>query len=742
MEFTDNKSWQVYSSILSEEGIKFSYSTKAATAYFDLENREVVVPVWEWMDEPSKQLLVSHEVGHAKHSNYSREAYEEYVSKFHSLFNVVEDARIERLMKREYLGLNKIFSYGYSVLMKNGIFEIPDNLDKLNITERLNLYAKLGTLIEVPFHNEKEYEFSYRLMNLNTKAEVVSLCYDILEYLKENKQEENSQNKSDGNCSYSKGNKSDKEMPSMDKSEKSEDSSNSEMENQSANENNKSENSSDNEENSKRETSGSGNDGADDNDVLDQLNDSLSEKMNENIAERDKASKKDKENSHYNDLVEIITTDYSKDFFNFSKKMYPLVKPTLKNKFYRDIEKMIVNIAKAANNVFKQKMSANENKMTRNRNVGKLDMKKLAKYAISDSIFRNVKMLPEGKNHAIVIMVDYSSSMTNAHQLMGEFIQACVFGQFCKMNNIPFSIYAYGVGIVTYDFAETTNYRIIRDGIMLIGDNFNFDIPCIMWLANNRHYGSTFKNGASEFKFRQAGTPTLEALTFATRKLKLYKQNGIEKTYLYIMTDGAYNGTINCKRAVSGSYVDNNSAYIQNTENVIIDNKQYNIKQYESYFKNAGYNNEDWAFEFFLANIKKETNSTIVYSYIDSFNSIKRSIPNGVSYVHKNIDIKDSYLKKLMFGNFYFFKHFYYFETGNVNYGEEGTFSYNFKNNPFIDQYLFINTDELNRLDIDRKYSTSKNTIEDDNFEDYLKNNNKINKLFEVLVRSFINIFA
>lgn len=749
--FDDNKIWQVYSSILSEEGIDFVYSMDASTAYFELETKRVVVPVWEWMDEKSKQLLVSHEVGHAKHSDYTRDAYKEYVKEFKDLFNVVEDARIERLMKKEYAGLNRIFSDGYKVLIKNNLFNVPENLETCNLVERLNLYAKIGTQISIPFNNEKEYEFSYRLMNLTTKSDVVSLCYDICEYLKEQKEEqskeskdfspENANNSQSSNriesiSSGTKGNTAEKEI---------------DIEEGSSDNNSGIQKKDSSVENKKSETSNS-------NDISDELTDNISKLLNDNIEKKDfeERSSNKKKSSNNHKLISFDTLNYQPLFFNYSIKVYPLIKPTLNGKFYKRIENMVQNLAKSASNIFNQKMSANENKMTRNRNVGKLDMKKLAKYSISENIFRNVKMLPQGKSHGIVILVDYSSSMSDTHQLMGEFIQACVFGEFCRINNIPFSIYAYGVGMI---YKENISWnsnctKKFSSGIMLIGDNFNFDIPAIMWMANKRGYKNKIKRDDTFLIVAQSSTPTLEALSYAVRKLKLYKKNGIEKTFLYLMTDGVYNNVSVCKQYVDNrgdSYFNEKCEYIHNIETVVVDNKSYSIKDYKKYFKHGELENyvdydEDWVFELFLGHIKKETNSTIVYSYIDSFNSIVgRTSGKLLSKIHSNNIENSSYYNKYAYNvesNYYFYKHFIHFESGTINYFGEGTFTYNFKNNPFIDQYLFINTDEIRRLNIDSKYSAGKIEVEESNVDTYLKNNNVINKLFEVLVRSFISIFS
>ena len=81
------------------------------TASFDVEKRVLTLPMWKINSEDVYDLLVAHEVGHALYTdprNWFME--DEYKDLNPSLVNITEDARIEKLMKRRYAGLNKTFS--------------------------------------------------------------------------------------------------------------------------------------------------------------------------------------------------------------------------------------------------------------------------------------------------------------------------------------------------------------------------------------------------------------------------------------------------------------------------------------------------------------------------------------------------------------------------------------------------------------------------------------------------------
>ena len=90
------------------------------TAQFNVQTRVLILPLWEKASNDVYDMLVGHEVGHALFTP------NEYPPKDvpHSFMNVVEDARIEKLMKRKYLGIAKSFYRGYSELYDDDFFEI------------------------------------------------------------------------------------------------------------------------------------------------------------------------------------------------------------------------------------------------------------------------------------------------------------------------------------------------------------------------------------------------------------------------------------------------------------------------------------------------------------------------------------------------------------------------------------------------------------------------------------------
>ena len=73
--------------------------------------------------------------------------------------------------------------------------------------------------------------------------------------------------------------------------------------------------------------------------------------------------------------------------------------------------------------------------------TGKLDMNRLAKYQIVDDVFKRVTYMPDGKNHGVNILVDWSGSICG--EVMDILEQAYILTMFCRKVNIPHRVYLF-----------------------------------------------------------------------------------------------------------------------------------------------------------------------------------------------------------------------------------------------------------------------------------------------------------
>ena len=122
------------------------------TAQFNVQTRVLTLPQWEEASNFVYDMLVGHEVGHALFT--PDEDLPRGIP--HTYINIVEDARIEKLMKRKYLGLGKTFYRGYKELSDEDFFALKnEDISKMSLPDRINLHFKIGNYIDIPISSGK-----------------------------------------------------------------------------------------------------------------------------------------------------------------------------------------------------------------------------------------------------------------------------------------------------------------------------------------------------------------------------------------------------------------------------------------------------------------------------------------------------------------------------------------------------------------------------------------------------------
>ena len=162
--------------LLATENLNVEHR-RVSTASFDVDKRLLILPIWKTASSTVYDLLVGHEVGHALYT--PNVGFGDAPKAF---VNVLEDARIERMMKVTYPGLRKSFFKGYKELWDDDFFGVKgEELDKLPLIDRINLYYKGNTAI--PFADD-EMQFVDAADVTNSFEEVVDLAKRVYEYSK------------------------------------------------------------------------------------------------------------------------------------------------------------------------------------------------------------------------------------------------------------------------------------------------------------------------------------------------------------------------------------------------------------------------------------------------------------------------------------------------------------------------------------------------------------------------------
>jgi len=178
--------------LLAKENITIQHGNYT-TAFFDVQNRVLGLPMWKDKTKDVYDLLVGHEVGHALFTPRdfhldSRGARQDYI-------NLVEDVRIERKVQTQYPGLVGCFTRGYSTLKTEDFFGINHkNVNNLGFADRLNLKFKLRNLIDIAF-SPAELAIFEQIERAETWDEVVAAAIDLEKFIKETRK----QNSDNGN---------------------------------------------------------------------------------------------------------------------------------------------------------------------------------------------------------------------------------------------------------------------------------------------------------------------------------------------------------------------------------------------------------------------------------------------------------------------------------------------------------------------------------------------------------------
>lgn len=450
--------------LLATENLNIVHD-KISTARFDPVNRILYCPIWNDMSGDLYDLLLGHEVGHARYT--PAEGWHDAVSgrgrNFKGFLNVVEDARIEKKIKRKYPGIRQSFIKGYQSLLDRDFFGIKTrDVNNLSFIDRLNIYTKSGGTIVINFTNE-EVKMVNDVEDCETWDDVLRVTEVIFGYSKDEQFEthqqfympdSNGEFEFDDNDLDSSDYDSDDNLLSDEDGEANGDTDDGDEESDEDGENGE---------------DGSGEkDGANLNRVKDSkpnVDDNFEPVCTTDEAFRNKEVELVNEKCRpfvyaklpKVDLEKIVTPakvvhQHLHDFY-FKDGKYTigegnaLIKQfKLKNDRYIGLLAKEFEMKKAARSYAKAKVS----------NTGDIDIGKLYKYKVEDNIFKKLMRVPKGKSHGLILLLDCSGSMRNNMDASIE--QILVLTMFCRKVNIPFVVYGFGDSQTArkFDFTEQT----------------------------------------------------------------------------------------------------------------------------------------------------------------------------------------------------------------------------------------------------------------------------------------------
>ena len=172
--------------LLAQENIHVIHGNYR-TAWFNPTQRVLALPIWKNRGKAVYDLLTGHEVGHALYTPAGgwHDAVTDIKGAPRAYLNVLEDVRIERKIQDKFPGLRAQFQRGYKVLADENFFgtENINDFSKLLVIDRINLYSKIGSHINVTFDPSEQVmlDAAYRT---ETFGDVVELAKKIYAYQK------------------------------------------------------------------------------------------------------------------------------------------------------------------------------------------------------------------------------------------------------------------------------------------------------------------------------------------------------------------------------------------------------------------------------------------------------------------------------------------------------------------------------------------------------------------------------
>lgn len=413
------------------------------TASFDLENRIVTLPIFKKPQGDVYDMLTAHECSHALHTPLKAWSKLED-PKYRAYVNVIEDTRIDKLIQKKYPGIVKNYINAFDVLMKQNFFGLKDknvNTD-LMLIDKINMYYKSSKKLNIKFSKEEQVWVD-KIDNIKTFTDVLKIAKELYGW-QEKQLDQLSKLPDFDNHPLAKNYKLDKNGKSTIK-----------VTVQTESDSNKDGSKPEDKKDGTTSTVGNPN-GFGGQDVKvdqgltcitdqnfeaskDQLLDktknyryaTLPEPIFKNAFVSNEQFLKDMKanNSYYfKEKDQNRNQEYIK-FFNWIKQDFL--------KFKKDSTKTVMYLVKE----FEMKKAATAYKRATVDKTGVIDPLKLKNYKFSDDIFKRLTILPNSKNHGMIILLDWSGSMCDI--ITKTVHQLCNLVWFCQKINIPFEVYLF-----------------------------------------------------------------------------------------------------------------------------------------------------------------------------------------------------------------------------------------------------------------------------------------------------------
>jgi hypothetical protein len=565
--------------LLAEEDI-FVVHKKMDTAYFNAKSRELGLPIWkdEEMTKDIYDLMVCHEIAHALWTPLDMLEKAQVRKINHSFVNIVEDARIERMVQDRYPGSVAVFNRGYRDLTAKDFFGIADkDVSELNLIDRINLFFKKQ---KVEFTAEEKV-WVKRVAETKTPEDVLNLSEELYAWMAENAPEEESKDEetmADPNGESGEGEEGETgegdaptgddgeektgegDAPADDKGEEDGNDVPAGGSDDVPNDGNDADAKTEEGESSEVggvESTGRGGPPMAETDT--DANNAIKKLIDENASTRTYGripAIADDLILPYSEILEKSRPSYAEGGPWVDAKKSEIA--SMKDESKKTVAYMVKE--------FEMKKSADQYARAAVSKTGSLDMGRLHTYKYNEDLFKKVTTLPGATNHGMVMVVDWSGSMYE--NLKGTLSQLFNLIWFCRRTQIPFEVFAFSdcrelfIDPVTGEYPNRyemkmddfkagdialRTFKLLEFFSSKMSAKEEIEMMEILWMIAS-YYGFEADRAIMYDKvafpgfLNLGGTPLNDAIISMMEIVPKFKaETGVQKVNTIFLTDGASN---------------------------------------------------------------------------------------------------------------------------------------------------------------------------------------------------------
>ena len=604
------------------------------TASFDVVNRILTLPIFKTDSKDVTDMLVAHECAHALFTPTNGWKKVSDDDELRSYVNVLEDCRIDKKIQKKYPGVVTNYVNGFEILNRQNFFGLKDkDYDTdLMLIDKVNIFYKSSKKLQFNFSNTDNLWLK-QVDSLKSFNDVVKLAKKMLEWQKkeikklkklpdfdnhilvENYDLNNNENDSKDSKDLDKEGDSEKSNEEgKDKQESPEGKTESESDQDKPAVSDKSAKDED--------ATGGGAVGSGGESQLTSITNNWFEGHKEKLLDQTKSyyyrsipePKLDKVIHSNENFIKDMKLSFRQDAAT-ARNYLPYLNKEYK-KFTNDSKKTIMYLVKE----FEMKKAATAYKRSTTNKTGTIDPLKLHSYKFNDDIFKRLSVSPDAKNHGMMMLLDWSGSMSDT--IFKTVQQTIQLVYFCQKTNIPFELYffssemdkdkdvdyrgnkrskgfKYKPGDMGVDRIKLVNVASHKLKKQKLDESLMYLYHLAMYYDNRYSWRASFN--AQEYKpdtvqipgeYYLGSTPLNEALIIMLKLVPLFqKKYNIEKMNLITLTDGGGNYgcsdtmKLNSEGKMIGEYPDSRG----NTDVFIYKKKNHEVKDDFYGYRSSGF---------------------------------------------------------------------------------------------------------------------------------------------------------